>query len=261
MAWSVSIANADEKGAEGADIESGDRVFICNEDSNTMSVIDPRSNKVDTTINLTSFDEDPRPPFQFVTGGVVPTHAAMVGKPLYHGAIQLHGAAPSPDSRLLSATGRGSSNAYLLDTEKKQVIGNMSNPQAGPKTNAERVSSGILVGREPHEPTFTRNGKELWVTVRGENRIVILDAEAATRGGAPEKAIRLYIDTLNGPAQVWFSKDGKTAFVVSQKESAIDVLDVNPDDQGFSRPERTTYLNISWRTPYRRAISRATTRC
>ena len=71
-----------------------DRVFICNEDSNTMSVIDPNTNTIETTINLTSFDEDPRPPFRFVTGGVIPTHAAMTNKPLYHGAIAVHGAAP-----------------------------------------------------------------------------------------------------------------------------------------------------------------------
>ncbi len=30
-----------------------DRVFICNEDSNTMSVIDPNTNTIETTINLT----------------------------------------------------------------------------------------------------------------------------------------------------------------------------------------------------------------
>ena len=40
---------------------------------------------------------------------------------------------------------------------------------------------GVLVGREPHEPTFSRNGKELWVTVRGENRIAVLDVAAAIR--------------------------------------------------------------------------------
>jgi YVTN family beta-propeller protein len=45
-----------------------DRVFICNEDSNTLAVIDPSSNTVVHTVNLTSFDEDPRPPFRFVTG-------------------------------------------------------------------------------------------------------------------------------------------------------------------------------------------------
>ena len=54
-----------------------DRILICNEDSNTLSVIDPASNAVAATINLPSFDEDPRPPFRYVTGGVSPTHLAM----------------------------------------------------------------------------------------------------------------------------------------------------------------------------------------
>ena len=47
-----------EAAANGPDAR--DRVFITNEDSNTLVVIDPRRNVVDTTINLTSFDEDPR---------------------------------------------------------------------------------------------------------------------------------------------------------------------------------------------------------
>src|SRR5687768_1368442 len=144
-----------ESGAQSprsSSIEPNDRVFITNEDSNTLSVIDPRSNTVDTTINLTSFDEDPRPPFRFVTGGTSPTHAAMVGKPLYHGAIGIHGAAPSPDNRRLATTGRGSSNVYLIDTVAKKVIGNQRNPQAGPTTNPERLSSGAHVGRDRTSP-------------------------------------------------------------------------------------------------------------
>ena len=56
----------------------GDRVLICNEDSCTLTAIDPTANRVTGTVNLTSFDEDPRPPFRFANGGVVPTHAAMV---------------------------------------------------------------------------------------------------------------------------------------------------------------------------------------
>jgi YVTN family beta-propeller protein len=52
---------------------ASDRVFICNEDSNTLSVIDPTTNTVSDTVNVTSFDEDPRPPFRLVTGGVTPT--------------------------------------------------------------------------------------------------------------------------------------------------------------------------------------------
>ncbi len=235
----------------GGAIDPYDRVFICNEDSNTLSVIDPRSNTVETTINLTSFDEDPRPPFRFVTGGVMPTHAAMVIKPLYHGAIAIHGAVPSPDSRLLATTGRGTSNVYLIDSTTRRVIGNTPNPQAGPTTNAERLTSGILVGREPHEPTFTRNGKELWVTVRGEACIAIVDVEAAVResGGARAGAVREYLPTIDGPAQVWFSRDGTLALVASQKVARVDVFSVNADAQGRSRPVRKATLDISQQDP------------
>lgn len=232
--------------AGGGAVEPTDRVFIANEDSNTISVIDPRTNTVDTTINLTSFDEDPRPPFRFVTGGVMPTPAAMIHKPLYHGAIDIHGVVPSPDGKLLATAGRGSSNLYLIDTLAKKVVGNGPNQQAGPSTNAERLTSGILVGREPHEPTFTRNGKEIWVAIRGEDRIAILDVEAATRasGGAAVNAVRAYLPTINGPAQVWFSADGATAFVASQKVPKVDVFDVQPDALGYSQPAHRQTLDI-----------------
>jgi YVTN family beta-propeller protein len=231
----------------GASIESGDRVYITNEDSNTISVIDPRSNTVDTTINLTSFDEDARPPFRLVTAGVMPTHAAMIHKPLYHGCVDAHGAVPSPDGRFLATSGRGSSNIYLIDAVNKKVMGNTPNPLAGPTTNAERISSGILLGREPHEPTFTRNGRELWVTLRGEDRIAVLDVERATRqaAGIESGAILRFINTINGPAQVWFDVKGALAFVASQKVSKVDVLRVNPDANGYSRPERLTTLDIT----------------
>jgi len=224
-----------------------DRVFITNEDSNTLSVIDPRSNRVDTTINLTSFDEDPRPPFRFVTAGVAPAHAAMIHKPLYHGCIDAHGAVPSPDGRMLATSGRGSSNVYLIDTVEKRVIGNLPNPSAGPNTNPQRLSSGILVGREPHEPTFTRNGRELWVTLRGEDRLAILDVARAVRQaeGTEAGAILRFVPTVNGPAQVWFGTDGRLAFVASQKVSRVDVLRLDPDPNGYSRPERLSTLDIS----------------
>jgi YVTN family beta-propeller protein len=211
VAAASPLGRALAQSASGAN--SRDRVILCNEDSNTLSVIDPNSNTVATTINLTSFDEDPRPPFRLVTGGVTPTHTAMVTKPLYHGAINIHGAAPSPDNKLLACTGRGTSNVYLVDLETMKVVGNTPNPQAGNETNAERITTGVLVGREPHEPTFSRNGKELWVTVRGENRIAVLDTAAAVKEsrGVASRAVRQYVECVNGPAQVWFSADGRLA--------------------------------------------------
>jgi YVTN family beta-propeller protein len=240
LATITSAARAQPSSASG--VQPDDRVFICNEDSNTLAVIDPRTNTVETTVNLTSFDEDPRPPFRFVTGGVAPTHASMIQKPLYHGAISIHGAAPSPDNTLIATTGRGTSNVYLIDTRTKKVLGSRPNPQAKEDTNPELLSSGIFVGREPHEPTFSRNGKELWVTVRGEGRIAILDVAAAREGRA--EIVRSYLPTLNGPAQAWFSADGATVFVVSQKGSSVDVFAVDPNSEGYSRPRKLTTLDI-----------------
>ncbi len=234
--------------ASGTPFEANDRIFICNEDSCTLSVIDPRTNTADTTINLTSFDEDRRPPFRFVTGGVMPTHVAMVQKPLYHGAISIHGAVPSPDSRLIATTGRGSSNVYLIDTMTRKVVGNVPNPAAGAETNAEQITSGLFTGREPHEPTFTRNGRELWVVVRGEDRIAVFDVAKATQelnGGARGSALRGMIPTISGPAHVWFSRDGSTAYVISQKTPKVDVFSVKYDANGFSTATRKTTLDIA----------------
>jgi YVTN family beta-propeller protein len=247
LAVGTGARSAFGQAASGGAIEPTDRVFIANEDSNTISVIDPQTNTVDTTINLTSFDEDPRPPFRFVTGGAMPTHAAMIHKPLYHGAIDVHGVVPSPDGKLLATAGRGSSNLYLIDTLNKKVVGNIANPLAGPTTNPERLTSGVLIGREPHEPTFTRNGKEIWVAVRGEDRIAILDVEGVIKAsrGAAVNAVRMYLPTVNGPAQAWFSSDGGLAFVAIQKVPRVDVFHVRPDAQGYSQPERKTTLDIS----------------
>jgi len=232
--------------ADIPDIAAIDRVFIANEDSNTLSVINPASNTVETTINLTSFDEDARPPFRFVTAGIMPTHAAMIHKPLYHGCIDAHGVVPSPDGRLLATCGRGSGNVYIIDTVNRKVIGNTPNHFASPTTNSERITSGIMVGREPHEPTFTRNGKELWIAVRGEDRIAILDVGLAVKhsGGVETKAIRQFVSTINGPSQVWFNADGSLAFVASQKTQKVDVLRVNPDSDGYSHPKQSTILDI-----------------
>jgi YVTN family beta-propeller protein len=246
---SLAAHSIDRSWAQGALRPDQDRVFICNEDSNTLAVIDPSSNTVAHTVNLTSFDEDPRPPFRFATGGVMPTHLAMVRKPLYHGAIDIHGAAPSPDSSLIATTGRGTSNVYLIDTGRLRVIGNTANAQASDTTNEERITTGLLVGREPHEPTFSRNGTELWVTVRGERRIAIFDVAAAKAGQPTERALRGYLDTINGPAQAWFSKDGNFAFIASQKVSQIDIFETNFDSDGHSHPRRVKTVDIKAQDP------------
>ena len=63
--------------------------------------------------------------------------------------------------------------------------------------------------------------------------------------GNESGAILRFVNTIDGPAQVWFDAKGALAFVASQKVSKIDVFRVNPDANGYSRPERLTTLDIA----------------
>src|SRR3954462_11836985 len=80
-AGAVALSLGHSRQVRAQDVDADDRVFICNEDSNTRTVIDPRTNTVASTINFTSSDEDPRPPFRFVTGGGRPPQPARIGQP------------------------------------------------------------------------------------------------------------------------------------------------------------------------------------
>ena len=63
--------------------------------------------------------------------------------------------------------------------------------------------------------------------------------------GSESGAIRSLVATINGPAQVWFSANGALAFVASQKVAKVDVFRVDPDANGYSRPQRLTTLDVA----------------
>src|SRR2546429_843572 len=118
-----------------------DRVYAAEQFSNTVSVIDPSSNKLLGVIRL----GDPQP------GNL---------SPLYRGQLLVHGMGFSPDKRTLVVVSIGSNSATFIDTA----------------TNA--VKHTTYVGRSPHEAFFTPDGKEVWVTVRGEDYVSVLDGQS-----------------------------------------------------------------------------------
>ena len=63
------------------------------------------------------------------------------------------------------------------------------------------------VGRSPHEAFFTPDGKEVWVTVRGEDYVAVLD------GKSFEEKTRITVPS--GPGMQIFSPDGKYGYVCS----------------------------------------------
>ena len=119
-------------------ISSHDRVYVANQTSNTVSVIDPSTNQLLGVIRL---------------GDPVPGALA----PLYRGQLLVHGLGFSPDGKILAVVSIGSNSVTLIETA----------------TN--RVTATIYVGRAPHEAFFTPDGRELWVAVRGEDYVSIID--------------------------------------------------------------------------------------
>src|SRR5213594_4832460 len=119
-------------------ISRRDRVYAADQTSNTVSVIDPSTNKLVGVIRL---------------GDPVPGALS----PLYKGQLLVHGLGYSPDSKTVAVVSVGSNAVTLIDTA----------------TN--RVKGTVYVGRSPHEAFFTPDGSELWVTVRGEDYVSVID--------------------------------------------------------------------------------------
>jgi YVTN family beta-propeller protein len=63
------------------------------------------------------------------------------------------------------------------------------------------------VGRSPHEAFFTPDGKEVWVSIRGEDYVAVLDASTGKE--------RARIQVPNGPGMTIFSPDGQYGYVCS----------------------------------------------
>jgi len=158
-----------------------DRVYAAEQFSNTISVTDPAGNTLLGVIRL----GDPQP-------------ANL--SPLYKGQLLVHGMGFSSDHRTLAVVAIGSNAVNFIDTA----------------TNA--VTHVTYVGRSPHEAFFTPDDREVWITVRGENYVDVLD------GHTYEEKTRIAVP--NGPGMTIFSPDGKYGYVCSSFTPETDVIAV-----------------------------------
>jgi YVTN family beta-propeller protein len=151
-------------------ISHKDRFYTSDQFSNTVSVIDPMDNRLLGVLHL---------------GDTTPANLS----PLYKGQLLVHGMGFSPDHRTLAAVSIGSNSVTFIDTA----------------TNA--IKHVTYVGRSPHEAFFTPNGKEVWVAVRGEDYVAVLD------GHTFEERTRIKVPA--GPGMTIFSPDGQYGYVCS----------------------------------------------
>ena len=159
---------------------SRDRVYTGDQTSNTVTVIDPATNRTVGELALGA----PR---------------TEVLSPIYRGQALVHGLGFSPDHRTLLVVSIASNSVTFVDTA----------------TN--RIRATAYLGRAPHEAFYTPDGSEVWVSVRGEAHVAVLDPNG--------KELR-HIPVADGPGMVRFSRDGKLGFVVSSFSPELDVVDV-----------------------------------
>src|SRR6267378_2688774 len=107
-----------QAGTGATKIGGGDRVYVAEQTSNTVSVIDPALNKLLGVIRL---------------GDPVPGALS----PLYRGQLLVHGLGFSPDHRALAVVSIGSNSVTFIDTATNKVKG------------------VAYIGRSPHEAFFT----------------------------------------------------------------------------------------------------------
>jgi YVTN family beta-propeller protein len=144
-----------------------------------VSVVDPSTNKFLGVIRL----GDPSP---------------ANFSPLYKGQVLVHGMGFSPDHRTIAVVSIGSNSVTFIDTA----------------TNT--LKHVTYVGRAPHEAFWTQDGKEVWVTVRGENYVDVLD------GHTYKEKTRITVPP--GPGMQIFSPDGKYGYVCSSFNPITDVI-------------------------------------
>jgi YVTN family beta-propeller protein len=162
-------------------VSARDRVYAAEQFSNTVSVIDPSTNRNLGVIRL----GDPQP---------------MNLSPLYKGQVLVHGLGFSPDRKTLAVVSIASNAVTFIDTA----------------TN--NVKHTTYVGRAPHEAFFTPDGREVWVTVRGEDYVAVLD------GTSYAETARIPVP--NGPGMTIFSPDGRYGYVCSSFTPETVVIDV-----------------------------------
>jgi len=162
-------------------LSAHDRVYTADQTSNTVSVYDPSRNQLLGVLRL---------------GDVTPQNLS----PLYRGQLLVHGLGFSFDHKTVAVVSIGSNSVTFLDAA----------------TNA--VKYVTYVGRSPHEPFFTPDGSELWVTVRGEDYVSVIDPATY------QEKDRIVVG--NGPGMTVFRPDGKYAFVCSSFIPETKVVEV-----------------------------------
>lgn len=217
LAWSCAVVAAD-------------KVYVANEEADSVSVLDAASFKLFTPVSVGKMPHNvqvsPDGKFVWVTNNGEPDakdapangmakgeHAAMAKA----GAVWLIDAASdtvvakvpvglhpahvvlTPDGRFAYVVNGGDNSVSVVDASERSVV------------------ATIPVGKSPHGIRFAPDGRQAYVANTKGGTVSVIDV-------ASRKEIE-QIPVGKGPAQVGFTADGRLAFVSLSQEKAVAVID------------------------------------
>ena len=215
----------------GCAISAADKVYIANENADTVSVFDATSFKVLTSVRVGKMPHNvqmsPDGKIVWVTNNGEPDPGAMSGHQDMNKAAHAEMAKPgavwlidtgtdaviakipvglhpahvvlTPDGRFAYITNGGDNSVTVIDAAARSVV------------------ATIAVGKFPHGLRFAPDGRQAYVANLKGGTVSVIDV-------ATHKEIA-QIPVGKGPAQVGFTPDGLLAFVSLSEEKAIAVID------------------------------------
>lgn len=217
--------------AWGGAVCAADKVYIANENADTVSAIDAASFKVLTSVRVGKMPHNvqisPDGKIVWVTNNGEPDMDAAPGHPGMKKAD--HAAMAKPGAVWLIDTGTDAVIAKILvglhpahvvlapDGRFAYITNGGDNSVTVVDAVARSVVATIPVGKFPHGLRFAPDGRQAYVANLKGGTVSVIDV-------ASRKEIT-QIPVGKGPAQVGFTPDGLLAFVSLSEEKAVAVID------------------------------------
>jgi YVTN family beta-propeller protein len=202
------------------------RIYVSNEVDGTVTVIDAAKREVVATVPVGK-----RPRGLHVSHDRKWLYVALSGSPR---------GGPGVDESQLPPPDRGADGIGVIDLstlklvrtitsgpdpESFDLVGDdqlvVSNEDAGEASLVTvkdgTVRSRVAVGREPEGVATTPDGKHVFVTSEGDERVTVIEPRSA-------RAVAT-IPTGSRPRGIAFSHDGATAFVTNETDGSVSILD------------------------------------
>lgn len=206
---------------------NGYRIYVTNEFSGTLSVIDPRTEAVVATVAL---GKRPRGAAASPDGKWL--YVALSGSPVAGPGVD-ESTLPPPDKSAdgigvvslrtlkLLRTVRGVSDPERLAVSpdgKTLIIASEDTGSAVLQDAASgKVRANVPIGDQPEGVTVSPDGRSAWITAEGGGTVSVLDLN--------RHAVTHQIGVGSRPRNIVFSRDGRLAYVANEFGSSISVID------------------------------------